>query len=170
MFKGILVIILISSCGFIGISKSYSYSRRVAELSEIRDTLRILNTEISYRKDPLPAIFCRISEEKRGIAAEFLNRCSFYMGQRHELETCWGKAADDIFTGSSLTASDKAIIRDLGAQMGKSSIKGQNEAIMLTEEKLKAQITEALREKNSKGKMYGGLGFSIGIIIAVLLI
>ena len=40
----------------------------------------------------------------------------------------------------------------------------------LTEEKLLHQINLAVKEKDSKGKMFGGLGFSMGIVISVLLI
>lgn len=40
----------------------------------------------------------------------------------------------------------------------------------LAETKLSSQIEEAAREKATKGKMYKGLGFSIGIVIAIILI
>ena len=170
MFKAILLITLITSCGALGIMKSQAYSRRVNQLNEVRDMMKILSTEISYRKDPLPVIFRKVADQRSNIASDILARCCHYMGQRHSFETCWQKSVDEVCTSSSLTSADKAVILDLGTQMGRSNVQGQQRVIMLAEEKLKAQISEALREKNSNGKMYGGLGFSIGIIIAVLLI
>ena len=170
MFKLLGAILLIICCGALGLIKALAYSRRVKELSSIRDALKMLNTEISYRKDPLPVIFDRIAAVRDDIAGEIFKRCCHYMGQRLDLETCWHRAVDDACSESSLTAADRAAIYGIGAQMGRSDIKGQNEVILLTEEKLKYQIEDALKDKNSKGKMYGGLGFTIGILIAVLLI
>ena len=40
----------------------------------------------------------------------------------------------------------------------------------MTNEKLAVQIKEAESLKKTKGKMYAGLGFSIGTVIAILLI
>ena len=62
------------------------------------------------------------------------------------------------------------MIKDLGLQLGKSDIQGHAGVFSLTEAKLEAQIQEASEEKKAKGKMYRGLGFSAGILIAVILI
>jgi len=170
MFKLLAAVLLIICCGALGLIKAQSYSRRVKQLGSIRDSLKILNTEISYRKDPLPVIFDRIAAACDDLAGEIFKRCCHYMGQRLDMETCWRRAVDDACSESSLTSADKAVIYGIGSQIGRSNIKGQNEAILLTEEKLKHQIEDALKEKNSKGKMYGGLGFTIGILITALLI
>lgn len=170
MFKSFTAVVLIICCGFMGLFKAQKYSRRVKDLSSMRDMLRILDTEISYRKDPLFIIFNRVSSGRNDFAGSILSRCCFYMKQRLDMTECWSRAVDDVCGTSSLTAQDKAVICGIGEQIGRSDISGQNKVFLLAEEKLKHQIQDAVDEKNSKGKMYGGLGFTVGILITVLLI
>lgn len=170
MFKGILCIIIIFSCGAMGLFKSQTYSQRARELSDIRDILRMLQTEISYMKDPLPIIFERIGNSKDNFAADILRNCSGFMRNNQDMEYCWTSAMEVSLTNSCLTDIDKSIIRDLGSQLGRSNIKGQSDLLKMTDEKLLLQLDEAEYNKKSKGKMYAGMGFSIGIVIAILMI
>ena len=61
MLKIIICLVLITSCGGAGLLKSQVFSQRVRELNDLRDMLRMLRTEISYMKDPLPLF----QQEKR---------------------------------------------------------------------------------------------------------
>ena len=40
----------------------------------------------------------------------------------------------------------------------------------LAETRLETQIEAAAKDKETKGKMYRGIGFSIGVVIAIILI
>ncbi len=170
MFKWFLCLILILSCGSLGMMKAQSYSQRLTELSDLKDMIRMLRTEMQYRKDPLPTVFIRIASYKENRSMELLERCIGLMKENMEFKTCWEKAADLAYRGSCLTETDLAVIKDLGLQLGKSDIQGHAGVFSLTEAKLEAQIQEASEEKKAKGKMYRGLGFSAGILIAVILI
>ena len=64
MFKGFLCLIIIFSCGGLGILKSQVYSQRLEELRDLKEMIRILQTEMSYLKDPLPAVFARVGSYK----------------------------------------------------------------------------------------------------------
>ena len=145
MFKLFIAVILILSCGMMGLIKSHSYSKRIRQLNYIRDTLKILNSEISFRKDPLPVIFQRISGSQDNIVSLILLNCCRYMEQGLEIEECWNRAVDQAYIGSNLTPSDRAVICSLGSQIGKSNIKGQNETFMLADEKLQHQIISSKR-------------------------
>ncbi len=170
MFKGALLIIIIASAGTMGLIKSNSYGQRVRQLQQLQNLLKHIDTEISYRKDTLPSVFYRTALAKDDITAEFLMRCLHYMDNKLPIGTCWTNAVKDVLEGTSLTKDDLNVFYDLASQIGNTNIKGQNEIFKLAEEKIMMQIDEAVSEKNSKGKMYGGLGFSVGIVIAVLFI
>lgn len=170
MFNALLCLIIILSSGALGLLKSQTFSRRIRELNDMRTMLHQLSIEISYRKDPLMTTFRRIASQNSNISSELLDRCADYMTNYREFSRCWESAIEEVCENTSMKKEDNAILLELGAQLGKSSIDGQADMFRLAEEKLLQQIEIAVKEKDSKGKMYGGLGFSMGIVISVLLI
>lgn len=170
MFKILLLILLILSCGILGIIKAADYRKRVVEINNFRSMLSLLNSEINYRKDPISLIFQRLSCDDISATMQILNKCNSLMNSNLSFRESWELAVEDVCSKSSLKKEDIEIIRSLGTYLGQSNSDEQKNFIKLTDEKLKIQFDEAMIEKKSKGKMYGGLGFSIGIIIAVILI
>lgn len=170
MFKGMLCLIVIFACGSLGILKAQTYSQRLEDLKDFKDMLKILQTEMSYRKDPLPAAFARIASYKDTKAMNLLYECSARMQNCREFRQCWEEAEAAAYRASYMNCEDRRVIKDLGLQLGKSDIQGQAAMFSLAETKLSSQMEEAAREKETKGKMYRGIGFSIGIVISVILI
>ena len=170
MFKAVLCMIIIMSSGALGLLKSQDFSQRIRELNDLRSMVRQLNTEISYRKDPLITTFLRIASQNSSLSSKLLSKCTDYMTSYKEFGQCWHAALEEVCADTSLKKEDKAILAELGLQLGKSSVEGQADMFRLMEEKLLHQINLAVKEKDSKGKMFGGLGFSLGIVISVLLI
>ncbi len=101
---------------------------------------------------------------------ELLWDCSLTMKDSLDIRQCWESSMEYAYQGSCLKQEDLAIVRDLGLQLGKSDIQGQAAMFALMKTKLETQIQEAWKEKETKGKMYRGLGFSIGIVIVILLV
>lgn len=170
MFNALLCLIIIMSSGALGLLKSQTFSQRIRELNDMRTMLHRLGIEISYRKDPLIITFQRIASQNSSISSQLLTRCADHMTSYKEFGQCWTAAIEEVCENTSMKREDIAILLELGTQLGKSSIDGQSDMFRLTEEKLIHQINQAVKEKDSKGKMYGGLGFSLGIVISVLLI
>lgn len=170
MFKGVLCLVIIFACGSLGILKAQSYSQRLADLKDLKDMLKILQTEISYRKDPLPVAFARIASYKDTKAMNLLYECSRKMQECRDLKQCWEEAENLAYRASCMNEEDRCIIKDLGLQLGKSDIQGQAAMFALAETKLSSQVDEAVHEKETKGRMYRGIGFSIGIVISIILI
>lgn len=170
MFKGVLCAVIILACGGLGVFKAASFSERCRDLQDIKDMLQILETEITYRKDPLVHAFARISQYKDNRAMALLEQCSRKMKQHSELCSCWQESMKRVYQNSCLTAEDLLILTDMGMQLGKSSIQGQSSMFSLCNLKLDRQIEQAQEAKQTKGKMYRSMGFSIGAVIAVIFI
>jgi len=170
MFKLFIVIVLITSCGYIGVYKSNTYKYRVIELEDIYETIKLLQTEINYRKDSLPVIFRRLSEGKDTISSKILSGCVSRLNSSGSFENSWTNSICAVSDHTHLTADDLTIIKDLGSRLGKSGTDGQTDILKLTESKLCMQIDKATTEKITKGKMYSSLGFTSGILLAVVLI
>lgn len=170
MFKGVLCLVIIFACGGLGLLKAQSYSQRLNELKDLKEMIQILRTEMSYLKDPLPAVFARVGSYKDNRAMNLLWECGQLMKTKLELNECWRQAVDAAYSGSCLLEEDRGLLLDLGLQLGKSDLRGQASMFSLTEARLNAQMEQAQKEKDTKGRMYRGLGFSIGVVIAVILI
>ena len=170
MFKGFLCLIIIFSCGGLGILKSQVYSQRLEELRDLKEMIRILQTEMSYLKDPLPAVFARVGSYKDNRAMDLLWECSRLMKENLNLKQCWDQALERAYSGSCLREEDRIVISDLGLQLGKSDLRGQASMFSLAETRLETQIEAAAKDKETKEKMYRGIGFSIGVVIAIILI
>lgn len=170
MFKLFVSMILILACGALGLVKGQTYTQRLRELQQIKDMIQLLKTEIHYRQDPLPVIFQRLSGSRNSLDAQILELCKQSLEQKNDFKTSWETAINLASQNSCITASDKEILYDLGLQLGKSNVQGQLDLLNAAEQKLNLQLKDAEKQKLSKGKMYSGLGFSMGIIAAVLLI
>lgn len=170
MYKLAISSALILACGILGLAKGHTYTQRFRELQEIKDILLMLRTEIHYRKDPLPVIFRRISESKDTLASRVLLCCRENIETGKSLQESWQSAVSEMTAKSCLTETDKKILYDMGIQLGRSNVKGQSDLLILTQQKIELQLAEADTDRHSKGKMYSGLGFSLGIVITVLLI
>lgn len=170
MFKLFVSLILILACGAMGLVKGQTYSQRLRELQQVKDMIQLLETEIQYRQDPLPVIFQRLSGGRNSLDAEIMNLCKQSLEQKQDFQISWKTAINHASQNSCLTESDKEILYELGRQLGKSNVQGQLDLLKASEQKLNLQLTDAEKQKFSKGKMYSGLGFSMGIVVAVLLI
>ena len=70
----------------------------------------------------------------------------------------------------SLKKEDTTVILDLAKTLGESDIGGQQRMFSLTLENLKKQIKNSESLMNKNVKMYRYLGFSLGAMLAIILV
>lgn len=150
--------------------KAQGFADRLKDLEDLKNMIKILETEMSYKKDPLPNAFARIATYKDNRAMDLLWDCSQSMKDNTAFHHCWEQAVDQTYDASYLNQEDLLILKDMGLQLGKSDIQGQSAMFSLANVKLDEQIKNAEEEKKTKGKMYKSLGFSIGAVVAIILI
>ncbi len=170
MFDVLLGLIIILGSGILGIIKSVKFNLRFNELNMIRNIFHQLNTEMSYRKDPMKQIFKRLALNNKGPGADMLEKCAEHMESYQEFDKCWYSAVNEVSHNSCLNQKDIDILCELGLQLGKSSIDNQKKLFDMLDEKLMYQIKDASKDKETKGKMYRGIGFSMGILLTVLIL
>lgn len=114
MFKGALCLMIIFACGSLGILKAQAYSQRLADLKDVKDMLKILQTEMSYLRDPLPAVFARVASYKETRAMNLLYECSGRMRECRDFRHCWEEAEERAYRASCMNEEDRRIVRELG--------------------------------------------------------
>ncbi len=172
LFKLILCIFILLSGAGIGQLKAKTYDNRVYHLQELITTLKVLESEMKYRMDPLPDLLLRVSKIKNGMSAALLDTAGLLLKNQamRDLSDCWSEAVETAYHESALNKEDKRIITDLGIELGKTDLNSQSGMFQRTFSLLEAQTAEAIEEKKTKGKMYKSLGTAIGVLIVILLI
>jgi len=172
LFKWILCIFILLAGVGIGQLKAKSYDNRVYHLHELITTLKVLESEMKYRLDPLPVLFLRVSKIKDGMSRSLLETAGLLLQNQasRDLPDIWMEAVETAYMESALNKEDKRIIADLGIELGKTDMESQYGMFLRTYSLLEAQVAEAIEEKKTKGKMYKSLGSAIGVLIVILLI
>ncbi|HWQ79279.1 MAG TPA: stage III sporulation protein AB [Anaerovoracaceae bacterium] len=172
LFKGILCILILLAGAGIGHLKAKTYENRVYHLQELITTLKVLESEMKYRLDPLPDLFLRVSKIKDGMGAALLETAAGMLKNQavRDLPDCWREAVETAYCESALNKEDRRILTDLGIDLGKTDMESQTAMFLRTFSLLEVQAAEAAEEKKIKGKMYKSLGTAIGFLIVIILI
>lgn len=171
MIKLILCILIICAGVGAGLLKARTYENRICHLQDYITTLKILESEMKYRLDPLPQMFTRISKMKAGSAAKLFETTCLLLkeGYIHDFPSCWNEAVITVYQDTSLTKEDIQIICDFGINLGNTDIGSQYSLFSRTFALLDDQVTEAIEEKKTKGKMYKSLGAAAGVLVVIIL-
>jgi stage III sporulation protein AB len=170
LIKGILCILILLAGICIGHLKAKTYENRVYHLQELITALKVLESEMKYRLDPLPDLLLRVSRMKEGMSADLLETAGMLLRDQAErdLPDCWSEAVETAYCESALNKEDRRILTDLGIDLGKTDMESQAAMFQRTFSLLEAQAAEALEEKKTKGKMYKSLGTAMGVLIVIL--
>lgn len=172
LFKWTLCILILLAGVGIGWLKAKTYENRVYHLQELITTLKILESEMKYRLDPLPDLFIRVSSIKAGMSSTLLETAGRLLKIQisQDFAECWKEAVEVAYQESALNKEDKRILTDLGIELGKTDMQSQSGMFLRTFTLLESQAEEAIEEKKTKGRMYKSLGPAIGILVVILLI
>lgn len=170
MLKFLAIFFAASASTAIGLYKSDELKRRRRLLVEFQDLLLQISTEIGYFKEPLPKIFEKLSGEEK--ECRLLLRCclSMYNHSDINLSQIWKNAIREIYANQPLIEEDIILMKKCGDFLGQSDLKGQQEHLQLIQRQLERQIKDAEKMISTKGQMYGKLGLSAGLVIAIMFI
>lgn len=171
MVKLLLCILVVVAGIGAGQLKARTYGNRVIHLQDFLTAMKVVEAEMKYRMDPLPQIFTKISQMKSGMAGEFFAQTAILLQVdfAHDFGECWDTALKQVYGESSLTATDRQILSDLGIELGKTDMDSQIGLFTRASSLLEAQVEEAKEEKRTKGRMYQSLGTAVGVLVVIIL-
>lgn len=172
MIKLFLCIVILVSCGLAGQLRARKYDNRVYHIQDYITTIRILESEMSYRLDPLTEILNRIGTQNGNMAGKLLITARNLLEESNygEFSLCWKEATKQTYEGSSLSKVDIQVIADFGMELGKTDMDNQRSLFYRSCTLMESQLAEAMEEKKTKGKMYKSLGAAIGAFIVIILV
>lgn len=167
------IMFILSGCAIYGLFLCYRTNRRIDELAEYKETLILLEGQISYGNYCLPLICTKLSN-----VCKIAHIRSFYknVGERLnenaglEFSVIWSECINEFLKNSYLYDSDKALLAGIGNIP--LYLDGSAQINYLEEIKLRLEgLTNCARaEADSKCRVYKYVGLAAGAFIIILLI
>lgn len=162
-------ILLFISCSLMGYFKAISYKTRVNELENIIEIIKLIEIEITYRKESLKKVFRRVSRSKKCWFSKVLEGCEKQLDSEISFENAW-KHSIKCQENCPLNDCDLEVLHDLSLAIGRSDTAGQISAIEPIIIRLNCNLEMAKANNLKLGKMYKGLGIASGATLAILLL
>ncbi len=172
MINIIFSIGIILTTTLIGYVFAQSYEQRIRMLHHFIFSIKIMETDMSYKKSYLLDILIRLSETKDRVVSNFFKGIYSEMHNNPgmDFETLWIKNADLFLKDTPFTNEDMKIIKELGKNLGKIDFINQEKLFQYIHKRLEIQLKEAEEQRDKKSRVYKNLGVAIGITIVVILI
>lgn len=165
----VLCALMIVMCStLLGLGKASGLKRRAAVLSDLVSGMGMLKAEICGRRAPMPEIASELAKTAPGCAGRLFSELDRLMPELGEkgLDVIWTLALSALETG----AEEQDVLTRLGAALGRYDCEGQGREIELCSKRLARLEHEARVEAIAGGKLYTGLGLTVGIMAAVVFI
>ena len=171
MFKGLAILFLFSTTTIIGFYQSGQLYRRKTLLTEFRDFLQKLETEMGYFKEPLPLILEKLHQGTNGPTDLLLRQCLLGLETAGEsIKKIWRNAVKEAYENEPLNQADLAVLCKCGSFIGQSDYQGQKGHFDLLKQELERQIYDAAEKSRTKGPLYSKAGLSIGAVLSIALL
>lgn len=170
MFKIIGCILIFTGSTCIGLIKSSSYKARRTELENTIELLRMLQMDITYRKDSLQKTFTKTADLKECWFSELIRNCGSLLQQNMTIEAAWQKSIESKMAVCPLYHSDLEILNDMSIGLGKSDASGQKNVFEPALLRLTSALQEATDQEKKQGRMYRSIGIAAGLVIVILLL
>lgn len=167
--KLIGALILVLSGAMLGYDFSKRLTMRANVLSEFLNSLLYIENSMSYICMPLAEIFSSLSNTARGETGCFFE----YMA--NDLKNIGNQSVGEIWDSNmtrcnfSLNKEDYIPLKDFAMGLGSTGMEEQLKNIALCRIRLENCLADAKEDIKKYSKMYRGLGFFGGLLVAIIL-
>ena len=164
-------LLIIMTCGYLGLMVARRYRARVEQLRQLSSGLKMLETEIRYTATPLPLALVRVGNQSRGVVAHFFHTVAGFLKREAAVgaQVAWEKGLGELKGKGALEPEDLEILGSLGPLLGRSGVEDQVKNLELTRQLLGQQQLAALERNNRQGRMWQTMGFLLGVTLVLLL-
>ena len=170
MMRLLGAVLVVAGCGALGLDGVARLNGRVRDLGELAAGLDALQRELGWRLAPLPLALEAAAEASHGPASQFFSRCGRGVGQED------GRTFQQVWRGCldaaqlRLAPGDRTLLERLGPVLGRYDGDSQRLALEDAAAGLRDLQGEASDDRRRLGRVYGVLGMTAGLFLAILLI
>ena len=171
MLKIIGALLICGGAAAIGLSASSRLSLRIRVLNAFINVLDTMHSEISFLLTPVDELLKKCEK----IAPEPVNHlfadCSEGFSKRTDtpFAIVWAKTIHQA-AYLELNNSEKQLLIDMGAAIGRYDAQEQVQMIAHTRRALEGRLRAAEKEKLRTGKLYRSLGIACGVALVIVFI
>lgn len=172
MVKLIGVLGILLGSGGIGMFYCQKLKNRVEALLMIQKGIRLLESEIRYRRVPLAESFRMLGKQLDGEVQQFFFVMAERIGKSDKelLAGLWETEGGRILANCGMKPAEIRQFQKFGASLGMERKDRQLEALQLYAEYLKQQIEEARSSYESNHRLCLCLGWIGGLFLTILVI
>lgn len=162
--------LVVAGCGALGLAGVGRLESRTRDLGELAAGLDALQRELDWRLAPLPQALEEAAKAARGPAAQFFTRCAqgVERAEGQGFGQLWREAL--LACPLGLTEEDRRVLERLGPVLGRYDSGSQRQALEEAAVELRRLQGEASEDRRRLGRVYGVLGVTAGLFVAILLL
>ena len=170
MMRLLGAVLVVAGCGALGLAGAARLDGRVRDLGELAAGLDTLQRELGWRLAPLPQGLDTAARAVRGPAAQFFAHCAREAGRQEgrSFQQVWREGLSAV--PLRLASEDRALLERLGPVLGRYDGDSQRLALEDTAAGLRTLQGEAADDRRRLGRVYGVLGMTAGLFLAILLV
>ncbi len=159
-----------AGCGALGLAGVARLEGRVRDLGELAAGLDALQRELGWRLSPLPQALEAAERAVHGPASQFFAWCAQGAGQAdgRSFEQVWKEGLEAA--PLRLGPEDRALLERLGSVLGRYDGDSQRMALEDGAAGLRSLQGEASDDRRRLGRVYGVLGMTAGLFLAIILL
>ena len=179
--KGIGMVLIVVSCSGLGIRLAHLCVERIRQCRQVEQCLRRLLGEIRFHQLPMEEALREAGKTmgNQGFA-DFFMRLSQRLasiregGKQQEeenitLPVLWKEELDRYLEGSLLQEEQEMLLR-LGQELGTLDLEEQVRSLQHFLDQWCQYVEEIQRRVEPHGRLYRGVGISVGVFLAILLL
>jgi len=169
--KAFAAVLIILSCGSMGVIAAGSYAQRVHHLRELLRFLHLLESEIQFSRTTLPKFLAGQAPLFSGVVGRFLAvlRQGLEEGQGDSFQAIWEQGLA-LLADNGLPSAALEDLRACGAALGRSDAAEQCKHIQRALFRLEQALAAAEEERSRYQRLWQYLGFCTGLLLVLLLI
>ena len=169
MLKWIGMLLLIAGGAMTGTAAAARLKRRVQVLSAMLAALELLRGEICVLLTPLPEAIARLASMEQSAVQPLFQQVETLLPELGEqsFAVLWEQGG--IESNLSFSAEDRQCLLQLGESLGRFDADTQSIAIARCMEELERSLSNAKAKATGDGRLYKGLGFAGGLMLAIIL-
>lgn len=171
MLKLVGILFILASCTYCGKNIAKMYALRPIQLKMLRQGLQYLETEIVFTCTPLPRAFTLAGKKLTGSIGDVFKQTGNILAENplSSVREAWQNASQNNSASLFLRRQDIATLNAFLNGLGQSNREEQLKQLALVQELLNMEMERAQEESKKLVRVYGTLGVSIGLMLAIVL-
>ena len=172
MLKLLGAILIIGSCGALGLSARQDLRTRIAAIDGCLKALERMESEIAYRLTPSGELIGLLAKEGDGQIAPVFQSMADQLSRNDGLSLAykWSRALRETGPTCGLKSEEIGVLCDASAFLGRYDSEQQLQSLRLTRSRLDAVRGEAAEDLKNKGNLYRTCGLAFGLLAVIVLL